>query len=533
MARAGNTKKTSKFVVRKAPSSSAGKKTVSKSRTSAAKSTARKPSSPVKSAKKAKISSRILSRVKTVRRAFVKAARKLSRKLPSAKKSSAVKVSPRKTLKKMVPAKKTVSVKKTPPVKKTAAVKKTSRAPVPVKSPQKKSLFVPQKTLAKVSKKKVRKPAVLKTKAALPAAEKKHVQRVKATDRAPGLPRKESKVPFGDLRVMAVKKPVYSKIADAQNRKPAAPRKASPSKVAAKKKAAVPAAPAASAPVPAREFPRDLPSNYGDNLIYLMVRDPHWIYAYWELQKDYVEGSRESLGGTWSEICTVLRVYDVSDSQSEPAYQDLYLGGITDHWHINAVPDRSYFVEIGLLHKDGRFLVLARSNPVLMPRDSMSDVLDEEWMDIDFDKVYALSGGFDVGKSSQELRKLMQDRMQGNLSSGSGSGAGIVTSMSSPGSGSWGGHGLEAMKARKFFFWLDCEVIVYGGTEPDAKVTFQGKVIQLRPDGTFSFRFALPDGNFVFDAKAESSDGIEERVITPVVQRETSRPAPVFKQGKA
>jgi|GEM_PF-336714 len=531
MARAGNTKKTSKFVVRKAAGSSAGKKAVPKSRAAASKSTARKTSSSVKSLKKPKILSRISSRVKTVRRALVKAAKKLSRKLPTAKKTSAVKVPAKKTLKKKVSVKKPALVKKAKPVKETVPMKKPAPAPVSGKKPQKKSPVRPEKAPVKLSRKEVQKPSAPKAKAALPAAEKKNVRRVKATDRSRGLAKKEAKVPFGDLRVAMVKKPVYSKIADAQNRKPAAVRKASPAKMAVKKKTAVPAA-SAPAPVPVREFPQELPSNYGDNLIYLMVRDPHWIYAYWELQKDYVEGSRESLGGSWGEICTVLRVYDVTDSQSEPAYQDLYLGGITDHWHINAVPDRSYFVEIGLLHKDGRFLSLARSNSVLMPRDSMSDVLDEQWMDIDFDKVYALSGGFDVGKSSQELRKLMQDRMQGNASSGSGSGVGIVTSMSSPGSGSWGGQGLEAMKARKFFFWLDCEVIVYGGTEPDAKVTFQGKVIKLRPDGTFSFRFALPDGNFVFDAKAESSDGIEERVITPVVQRETSRPAPVFKQGK-
>ena len=32
-----------------------------------------------------------------------------------------------------------------------------------------------------------------------------------------------------------------------------------------------------------------------------------------------------------------------------------------------------------------------------------------------------------------------------------------------------------------------------GATEPDAAVTIGGRKIQLRKDGTFSFRFALPD----------------------------------------
>lgn len=503
MARAGNTKKKSKFVVRKAASAAAGKKPSAKSRSArpSRKKSVRKPAYR-KPVKKVKPLLRVPVRSKTAGKTSVK----------SGKKKRPVKTSAQKA----APSKKNFSAK-------SSAVKKAQK---------KQTMSKVKPSVVKPSVKKVQKP-VFKSRRAIPAAaEKKNVRRVKATDRSPGLAKKELEIPFGGLRVGIVKKPVYSKIAEAEKRKPAAARRVTAAKMAVKKKVPDRAPEPALEPAPARDYPQELPSNYGDNLIYLMVRDPHWIYAYWELQRDYVEGSRESLGGTWDEVCTVLRVYDVTENHNNPVYQDLYLGGITDHWHINAVPDRSYFVEIGLLHKDGRFLALARSNPVVMPRDSMSDVLDEEWMDIDFDKVYALSGGFDVGKSSQELRKLMQDRMQGHLSSGSGSGVGIVTSMSSPGSGSWS-SAPETLKSRKFFFWLDCEVIVYGGTEPDAKVTFQGKVIKLRPDGTFSFRFALPDGKFVFDAKAESSDGVEERVITPVVQRETSRPAPVFKKGKA
>ena len=34
---------------------------------------------------------------------------------------------------------------------------------------------------------------------------------------------------------------------------------------------------------------RELPDDYGDNQIYLLVRDPYWIYAYWEIQKEHQE----------------------------------------------------------------------------------------------------------------------------------------------------------------------------------------------------------------------------------------------------
>ena len=46
----------------------------------------------------------------------------------------------------------------------------------------------------------------------------------------------------------------------------------------------------------------------------------------------------------------------------------------------------------------GRFYVLARSNVVTTPRAGVSDVIDENWADIDAkkaDRIYAMSGGFD------------------------------------------------------------------------------------------------------------------------------------------
>ena len=59
------------------------------------------------------------------------------------------------------------------------------------------------------------------------------------------------------------------------------------------------------------------------------------------------------------------------------------------------------------------------------------------------------------------------------------------------------------------------ENIVYGATEPDATVTCQGRPVQLRPDGTFTLRFALPDGQQVIPCAARSADGIDTITITP------------------
>ena len=76
-------------------------------------------------------------------------------------------------------------------------------------------------------------------------------------------------------------------------------------------------------------------------------------------------------------------------------------------------------------------------------------------------------------------------------------------------------------KEKKFWLVVNTELIVYGATEPDAKVSVQGKEIRLRPDGTFSLRFALPDGKQAIPVHATSSDGKDKRAITPTVFRET------------
>jgi hypothetical protein len=68
-------------------------------------------------------------------------------------------------------------------------------------------------------------------------------------------------------------------------------------------------------------------------------------------------------------------------------------------------------------------------------------------------------------------------------------------------------YGLEEQKPRRdFWFNVNAELIIYGATEPAARVTIGGREIKLRPDGTFSYRFALPDGQFDLPAEAVSVD---------------------------
>ena len=79
-----------------------------------------------------------------------------------------------------------------------------------------------------------------------------------------------------------------------------------------------------------------------------------------------------------------------------------------------------------------------------------------------------------------------------------------------------------SLKKRKFFFEIGTELIVYGRTEPDAKVTLGGKDVKLNPDGTFQLRYLLKDQTIPFDFLAESSNKIDKRWIsTSVIRTET------------
>ena len=72
--------------------------------------------------------------------------------------------------------------------------------------------------------------------------------------------------------------------------------------------------------------------------------------------------------------------------------------------------------------------------------------------------------------------------------------------MGSPAVTSFGSGAFLLGKQRKFWFQLDAELIVYGATEPTARVTLQGEPVKLRPDGTFTM-LNVPDGRYTLQVR--------------------------------
>lgn len=260
----------------------------------------------------------------------------------------------------------------------------------------------------------------------------------------------------------------------------------------------------------------DIPSEYGIDRIVAMVRDPHWVFSYWEVTRDRLFELESRFGEDWPKCRMVLRVFDLSGRKR--LHFDIEVNAEASNWYINVTPETRYQFAIGLISPSGKFISIALSNIIEMPRAGVSDVIDDRWMvpeDV-FNRIFSASGGHDMQASSAELRELLEKRLLEEISSGA---------VSSPGS--------EAVIKRKgergFRLWVATELILYGGTEPDALVTVQGKEVKLRPDGTFSLRFALPDGTIDMPVTALSGDKAEERSVDTSVRKKSHAKEPVIR----
>ncbi len=447
-------------------------------------------------AKKVTMKKTVVAKKTSARKSAVKPMAKAS-----AKKSTSSKPSVKAKLKKTVKAKSSTVVSS---AKKSAAPKKAVKTAKPaVKASAKKTASSKPSVKAKST--------TAASSAKKSAAPKKAVKTAKPVAKAVKTKIKASKLLSKSKPVAAVAKPKSKKSFTAPAALPSGKDSAPwDIKAGGKKFFIADEVEDYSAPEPASS---DLPESYGDTRIVTLARSPHTLYVYWEAGADNVEQAKFSLGKDWSEISWVLRVYDVTDVEFDESnanyFFDVDIDSVTRSRYVDIERSgRDYIVAIGLKDNKGNFSRITLSNKVHAPRDEISGTMAPGWTipDETFLKLYALSGGGSAGLSSlggSEVMVPLEEISSGAVSSFSAS------------------EQRFEEKERGFSFWLNCELIVYGGTKPDAEVTMMGKRIQLRPDGTFSARFALPDGVIDIPVKAVSGDRVELREISPTVTRNT------------
>lgn len=133
---------------------------------------------------------------------------------------------------------------------------------------------------------------------------------------------------------------------------------------------------------------QDLPQKYGKDEIVLMVKDPYWLYAYWELTDARKEELRNRFGiSSWNNSRPVLRVYELTgsiyDFLKAPFYE-IAITDIADNWYIHTnKPSSTYCVDLGRWIPDYGFVTIARSNIVTTPSDRPSYIIDPMWPPIE------------------------------------------------------------------------------------------------------------------------------------------------------
>ena len=340
---------------------------------------------------------------------------------------------------------------------------------------------------------------------------------------------------------------------------------------------------------PAQKFSGgELPESYGTKKLFLTARDPHWLYAHWDLTREQQNKfNSESTDGH-----LVLRIY-ANKVEGSPLYE-IHVHPESRHWfaHVERA-GASYIADLGYYSELGRWMRVAASSATVTPPDAASEDHDTEFATIPFEVPFArlmqiiedaVQNNIPLAQAIEELRRTGHPDLPkfNSFSAAKSSHAveNISATPSAPGpvraawtpqqeqalakiinidqsrriwmgsleitelirrqlsadvtspAMAWGGSSLNLTsptsplggtpdKSKGFWFNVNAELIIYGATEPGAKVTLGGHEIKLRSDGTFSYRFALPDGKYDLPAVAVSASGDDARAADLKFIRET------------
>jgi len=303
---------------------------------------------------------------------------------------------------------------------------------------------------------------------------------------------------------------------------------------------------------------QELPEAYGTQRLLLTARDPQWLYAHWDFTREQLR--RYNSRSVHRHL--VLRIF--KNEIGGVPHREIHVHPESRTWFAHVAQGGTRFVaELGYYRTEEQWVPVSTSGATVTPPDTMSDDLSVWFetmpVDLKYDQILALvkqavrdnvplmealqqlratgypglpdlrSAGTGrwtaeqeralgqiismdsvrrVWMGSLEITELIRRQFLHELSSIAVAQlgqpwSGAVSSISSP----FGG----AERQKGFWFNVNAELIIYGATEADAKVTIGGRTIKLRPDGTFSYRFSLPDGQYELPAIATSNDGTDSR----------------------
>ena len=282
-------------------------------------------------------------------------------------------------------------------------------------------------------------------------------------------------------------------------------------------------APPAGAPGPEAG---DLPEAYGTGKLWLVARDPHWLYAHWDLTQQQ-QRRHNALSADRHLVVRVRPGAIAGHSASE-----LQVHPESRHWfiHVERAGTR-YVAELGYYRRDRQWVTVAAAGPTPTPPDTISPdrtlrfatipayrrlariaapakpVVPADLPPIKAARALALAelarrrlGRRAEASSAEVARGRVEPEFSVEQPALAHPPGGEAESVSSP---------VAVAEQRPKGFWLNinAELVLYGATEPDASVTVGGQPVSLRADGTFSCRLALPEGERTVTVSALSAQG--------------------------
>ena len=267
--------------------------------------------------------------------------------------------------------------------------------------------------------------------------------------------------------------------------------------------------------------------------ITFLPRDPQWAYVFWEISSSDQERAKAA-GATQ----LALRVADVTGLPLGAAHphtlQELVVSKGAREWHLpRPVSDRDYRVELGYRTKAGGWFSLATSSVARMPALEPATVVADAFVPFSLDAPVmataqpVVSGGVEheriyqlatagTPRSRRVGSEVLHEWDHDSARSGAlnDSGAGLWASGRSE-------SGSGIVRPRSFWLVADAELIVYGATEPSARLSIGDQQIPLEADGTFRVHVPFRDGEQLYPIKAVAADGEQERSIRLEFERRT------------
>ena len=293
------------------------------------------------------------------------------------------------------------------------------------------------------------------------------------------------------------------------------------------------------------------PRPESETRVVFLPRDPQWAYVFWEIS----DGDRQQAQQAGaSQLC--LRVADVtglSGGGSHPhTLQEVAVNSHATEWYLPVpLSDRDYRVELGYRKGGGGWISLATSAVARVPALHPSEQIYDQFVPFSLDTTplqpgqQAPQAGTNTSTDSRSDNSLHERLYQAatlpatrwrHLGRGSeafhedergGSSSGLAAGGQSSGVGVWASgrneSGAGAMASRQRAFWLvaDAELIVYGATDPSARLSIGDEEVPLSSDGTFRVQVPFRDGQQIYPIKAVAADGEQKRNITLEFERRT------------